>query len=85
MNILQIYLIAINIITFALFTADKVKAMRGRWRIRESTLLTSAFIGGAAGGLLAMYLCRHKTRKPRFVYGMPVMLVVQIMVLIYIG
>ena len=79
-----IYLIAINVITFLLFVIDKEKAKRGAWRISEKTLLTCALIGGSVGGLAGMYLVRHKTQKPMFTIGMPVILILQIVVAIYL-
>ena len=75
------YLAAANIITFVLFGLDKFKALRGSWRIREKTLLTLSLIGGAAGGLLAMFMFRHKIRKPKFFPGLLLMLFLQIILL----
>ena len=63
---------------------DKKKAEKGRWRIKESTLLTLALLGGSIGEMLGMYVFRHKTKKPRFFIGVPVMLVLQIILLIMI-
>ncbi len=78
-NLILIYIIIINIITFTLFGMDKSKALNHKRRIRESTLLGLSFFGGASGGLLAIYIFRHKTRKPYFVYGIPLMMAVQIL------
>ncbi len=61
-----LYLAAINLVTFAVFAADKRKAVRGEWRVRENTLLLLAAIGGSAGAMLAQQLLRHKTRKEPF-------------------
>lgn len=77
-KLLLAYWLLINLITFFLFFRDKRAAVRGKWRTPERTLLTAAFFGGAAGGLLAMYLFRHKTRKPKFYLLMPVFLIAQI-------
>ena len=82
--ILAVFLLAINVITFAFFGADKWKAVHGTWRIRERTLLGLAMIGGAAGGLLGMYIFRHKTQKPYFSKGIPVILAVWILLLGYL-
>lgn len=71
------YLAAINAITFALFCLDKARAIRGTWRIPEKVLLGCSAVGGAAGGLLGMRVAHHKTRKPLFYLGVPVMLIVQ--------
>ena len=57
-----LYLLALSLITFVLYAADKSKARRGTWRIPEKTLLLSGFLGGAVGALLAMKLFRHKTK-----------------------
>ena len=41
-------------------------------------LLTLAVIGGAVGALAGMFLFHHKTRKPRFRIGIPLILIVQL-------
>ena len=63
---LTIALIAINVIAFAAFGLDKVKARRGQYRIAESTLLLFAFLGGTLGAYAGRSLFRHKTRKQPF-------------------
>lgn len=77
---LILYLVIINVITFVMFGVDKYKAIRQEWRIRESTLLGLALIGGSIGGWLAMYIFHHKTKKVKFFVGIPVILVIQIVV-----
>ena len=66
---LYLYLICINMITIAVYGIDKRNAVHGKWRIRVSTLLTLAAVGGSAGALLAMHLFHHKTRKKKFTIG----------------
>ena len=75
---LEIYLIAINLITFIVFGIDKRAAIKKRSRIRVVTLLLLSFIGGSLGGLLAMYLFRHKTKKLLFTILVPLMLILHI-------
>ena len=75
------YLLFINIVTFLAFAIDKRRAVKRKWRIPEKTLLGLSLIGGSAGGLIAMYCFRHKIRKPAFVYGLPIMLLVQVIVI----
>ena len=75
---LYLYLICINIITIAVYGIDKRSAVRGKWRIRVSTLLGLAAAGGSVGALLGMHLFHHKTRKKKFTIGVPLMLLVQI-------
>lgn len=80
---LLIYLVIINIVTFVLYAADKVKAMRHKWRIPEAVLLFFALIGGSVGALLGMVLCRHKTKHRKFTIGVPLILILQV-VLFYV-
>ena len=77
-KILLWYEVMINVVTFIIFAVDKYKAIRHKYRIRVVTLLGLAFIGGSIGGLLSMYLFRHKTRKPAFTVGIPIMMAMQI-------
>ena len=79
-----IYLLIINIIAFLAMFIDKKKAEKDRWRIKESTLLTLALIGGSIGSIAGMYTFHHKTKKPRFFIGIPVIIVLQIMLIIAI-
>ena len=51
-----------SVLAMVLYGMDKKYAQEGKWRIKESTLLTVGILGGAAGALLAMKLFRHKTR-----------------------
>ena len=75
---LSIYLVSINVITYVVYGIDKWKAKKAKWRIRESTLLWMAAVGGNIGALFAMKILRHKTLHPQFKYGAPLMLVAQI-------
>ena len=77
-TILIWYFATVNLITFTAFGIDKWKAVHKQWRIPEKTLLGLSFIGGAAGGLVAMHLFHHKTRKRKFAVGVPLMLVLHL-------
>ena len=55
-------LVAVNLVSFTLYGLDKLKAKKGLWRIRESTLLLIAALGGSVGALLGMEVFRHKTK-----------------------
>lgn len=83
-KLLIIYLLFINIVTFIVFAIDKYNAIKHRSRIRIVTLLFMAFIGGSIGGLLAMYIFRHKIRKDYFSVGLPMILIMQIILIFYI-
>lgn len=79
-----IYLLIINIVTFLSMGIDKYKAKRGKWRIQEKTLLTLVVLGGGIGGIAGMYVFRHKTQKPRFFIGFPLIMIMQILIIIVI-
>ena len=79
-----IYLLLINIAGFALMGIDKNRARRGEWRIPEKTLFTCALMGGSLGTTLGMSTFRHKTKHWYFKYGMPLILVVQVLLINYI-
>lgn len=83
-NIILYYLIAINIIAFIVFIIDKIKAMNDKYRISELTLIMLCFVGGSIGGLLAMLICRHKIRKPKFFILVPLFLLLQIASVVYL-
>ena len=78
------YLLAINIITFLAMWLDKRKARKGSWRISEKALFTLVLLGGGVGGILGMYIFRHKTQKSRFVVGFPFILLFEIAVGIFL-
>lgn len=79
-----LYLIIVNAAAFLLMLADKQKAKRGLWRIPESTLMGVAVIGGSVGALAGMYTFRHKTRHLKFVLGVPLIFVIQILLIIFL-
>ena len=91
MRYLGLYVLVMGAVTFFVYGADKKKAARGQWRIPESMLLALALAGGSIGALLAMRVFHHKTRKPKFSVGVPIILVLQIVLcalifyLIYTG
>lgn len=79
-----IYLLIINLLSFLSMGIDKWKAKRGAWRIPEQTLISLVLLGGGIGGIIGMYLFKHKTKKPRFYIGFPVILILEIIISIYI-
>ena len=77
MKTLVLILLAINLITFAVYGIDKVKAEEGKWRTPEATLIALAAAGGALGAFLGMQIFRHKTRKPKFYITVPALMVLE--------
>lgn len=78
--ILVSYLVLMNIVAFALMGIDKYKARKRAWRIPEATLFLFALFGGSLGSTLGMFLFHHKTRHWYFLYGMPLILILQIVI-----
>ena len=73
------YLILINIVGFCMMGGDKKRAIRGAWRISEASLFTAALAGGALGCTLGMHCFRHKTKHWYFKFGMPAILLCQLL------
>ena len=84
MKYILIYLFFLNIIGFLAMGIDKFKAQKGWWRIPEATLMTLCLLGGGIGTIAGMYTFRHKTKKLKFTIGMPTILIVEIITIIYI-
>ena len=78
------YLLIVNAAAFLLMLVDKIKAKKNRWRIKESTLMLSAAIGGSIGALAGMYTFRHKTLHRKFTIGIPLILAAQIAAVVFI-
>ena len=74
-----VYLIGINLAGFIIMGVDKKRAIRGAWRISEASLFFTALLGGSLGCILGMQHFRHKTKHWYFKYGMPAILVVQVL------
>lgn len=74
----------LNVVAFACYALDKYRARRAKRRIPEATLLLLAFIGGALGAWIAMYMFRHKTRHLRFVLLVPVLFLMHIALVYWI-
>ena len=60
-------LAAVNVASVIAIWWDKRRASKGRWRIREETLLVWALVGGWPGGIWAMRRFRHKVSKRSFI------------------
>lgn len=77
-TVLYAYLILINVAAFAVYGLDKKRAIAEEWRIPEATLLGLAAAFGSVGALFGMQTFHHKTRKPKFKYGVPALLLVHL-------
>ncbi len=78
MNNIWYYIIGINLIGFLLMGWDKYSAIKEKWRISENSLISIALIGGGIGSLIGMFLFHHKTKKKRFLIGIPLCILINI-------
>ena len=78
-KILVIYLLPVNFLSFILYGIDKKRARKREWRISEKTLIGIAVIGSCVGAILGMHIFHHKTRHWYFRYGLPLILIIQVL------
>ena len=83
-TVLLVWLAAINLVTFAVSGIDKAKAKRGTWRVPEKTLFLLPLLGGSLGALLGMRVFHHKTKHWYFVWGIPLILLAQIALAVWL-
>ena len=78
--LLLIYLILINIIAIIVTAYDKYCAARNKWRVKESTLLLISVLGGGVFMYITMQIIRHKTKKLKFMLGIPLIIILQFLI-----
>lgn len=76
------YVIVVSLVLCILMYIDKQRAIKKAWRITEKTLFTLAIFGGALGGVLGMYLFRHKTQHNTFAFGFPLLGAIHVFLLV---
>ncbi|HOV27598.1 MAG TPA: DUF1294 domain-containing protein [Pseudobacteroides sp.] len=78
----KIYIIVIlsiiNLIAFAISGMDKYKARHKKRRISERTLFLFGIIGGCPGLYMSFLLFGHKTKHLRFMLGIPLIFIIQV-------
>ena len=84
LKVIICYFFLLNFVSFLFMASDKRKAKKGKWRIAEKTLFGLAIFGGSLGIYLGMHLLHHKTRKPMFRFGIPVILLLQIIIAVVV-
>lgn len=85
MNILYILIFIWNLLVFLMYGADKYYAKKEKWRIKESTLILSAFLMGGIGALLGIFAFRHKTRKLKFRIFVPIATILNVLFIIWLN
>ncbi len=86
LNLLHIaltYLVIINVVTFFMYGFDKWKAKKSKMRIRETALLGLAVLGGSIGAWLGMKVWHHKTQHKKFRFGVPAIIIIQLVIIVY--
>lgn len=77
------YILVVNLLTYAFYAQDKRAAKQGGWRVPEATLLLLALLGGSPAALIASKRLRHKTKKVNFRLRMVMILLLQIFALVW--
>lgn len=83
-NLFIFYLLIINILGFTFMYIDKGKAKKHKWRISENTLIILSLLGGSIGSFIGMNKFRHKTKHIKFKYGIPLIIIFQIIFIYFI-
>jgi len=78
------YLVIMQLVAIFLTVRDKRSAKKDRWRVKESTLLLVSALGGSVAMLVTMNMIRHKTQKKKFMIGIPAIIVLQVVAIIYV-
>ena len=81
---LSIYLFLINVVGIFLCIKDKHAAKTDCWRVKESTFFNLCIFGASIGIYLCMKLIRHKTKHKKFMIGIPVIMVFQLILLLVV-
>jgi len=79
-----IYMLAISLLAVIVTIIDKKRAIKHKYRIPERTLIVISALGGSVAMLITMNIIRHKTKHLKFMVGIPIIIIVQIALLVYI-
>ena len=69
-----------SLTAFFLYGSDKYRAKKNRYRIPEKVLLGIAVVGGSLGAMAGMQIFRHKTKKLKFLLGVPLCLLLNALI-----
>ena len=85
LKIIVAWMLLWSVVAFIAMGADKRRAQKGAWRVKEATLFLFALLGGALGATLGMHVFRHKTKHWYFRWGFPLILLVQLALAIWLS
>lgn len=77
-------LVVVNLAGFIVTGIDKNRAKKKKWRVPEKVLFYLAVLGACPGIYTAFWVFRHKTKKWYFIYGIPLIFLIQAAVLYYL-
>ena len=83
-EILILFLIIINFLSILITVIDKLAAKNKKTRFSEATLILFSVLGGSVGMFLTMHIIHHKTRKPKFMLGIPIIIALQLLLTLYL-
>ncbi|HIR11973.1 MAG TPA: DUF1294 domain-containing protein [Candidatus Fimenecus excrementavium] len=75
-----IWFILISAVSIIMTVYDKWAAKRKKRRVPERTLLSLGIVGGAAAMYLTMKMIRHKTKKKKFMVGLPLEILLHVLI-----
>lgn len=78
------YFVFISVASVILTVYDKYAAIKGKRRTPENTLMLFSALGGSVIMLAAMLIIRHKTKHIKFMLGIPIIILFQLMVVLWI-
>lgn len=81
--VLILYLFLVSLVAVILTVTDKVKAKKGGFRISEKVLFLVAIFGGSLAEYITMRLIRHKTLHKRFMLGLPLIMIIQLLLIVF--
>lgn len=79
-----LYVVALNALGMYMIYSDKRKAGQKKWRTRERTFFLLALLGGSIGILLGSKKYRHKTKHVSFKYGIPLIIILQLITVSFV-
>lgn len=76
------YLVLISLVSVVVTVWDKLTAIANKRRVPERTLMILSAIGGSVAMLITMLMIRHKTRKHKFMIGIPAIILLQLVLVL---
>lgn len=82
LKLVMIYLLVLTLATFIVCGIDKFAAKKQMRRVPEKTLFLLAAIGGSVGMFAGMLTFRHKTQHWYFKFGIPAIIIGQVVLVL---